>query len=229
MTWSRNAPRGGPRETGTSLPAPVSWAPDELALDTSSLHEHFLLPDADASDDGAGGGNATHERAIQDAYTRGLEDGRRAEAGAEGARLRSAVSAVSEALDALQMDSQKWVGNAEENICALAVAIARHVIGKEVVGDQSSLVDVVRKALAEFPLDQTLTLRMHPTDLQVLNTAFRALGDESPLATRQEVQWLPDPRVAPGGCLIEGRDRIVDGRVDTALERVYRRLTYTGA
>jgi hypothetical protein len=29
--------------------------------------------------------------------------------------------------------------------------------------------------------------------------------------------------------VVEGRERIVDGRVDTALERVYRRLTYNNA
>jgi hypothetical protein len=29
--------------------------------------------------------------------------------------------------------------------------------------------------------------------------------------------------------VVEGRERIIDGRVDAALERVYRRLTYTGA
>ncbi len=63
----------------------------------------------------------------------------------------------------------------------------------------------------------------------MINAAFHALGETSPLAARKDVQWLPDPRIAAGGCLIEGRDRIVDGRVDTALERLYRRLTYTGA
>jgi flagellar biosynthesis/type III secretory pathway protein FliH len=31
--------------------------------------------------------------------------------------------------------------------------------------------------------------------------------------------------VERGGCVIEGRDRIVDGRVDTALERIYRGLS----
>jgi general L-amino acid transport system substrate-binding protein len=64
---------------------------------------------------------------------------------------------------------------------------------------------------------------------EAIQSAFFAAGEASPIAQRKDVQWLPDGRVAPGGCLIEGRDRIVDGRVDTALERLYRRLTYTGA
>jgi hypothetical protein len=46
---------------------------------------------------------------------------------------------------------------------------------------------------------------------------------------RDDALWLGDARVQPGGCLVEGRDRIIDGRVDTALDRTYRRLTYTQA
>ena len=229
MTWSRNTPRGVRREEGTELPAPVSWAPEELALDTSGLHQRFLLPldaprhESEAMDPLSG------EHALEDAHTRGFEQGRQAGARAEAARLCAALASVTEALECLQFDSDKWVGNAEENICALAVAVARHIIGKEIAIDNSSLSDVVRQALSEFPLDQPVTLRVHPSDLQAINSAFHSLGEASPLTTRKEVHWLPDTRVAPGGCLIEGRDRIVDGRVDTALERVYRRLTYTGA
>ncbi len=39
------------------------------------------------------------------------------------------------------------------------------------------------------------------------------------------LRWMADERVERGGCLIEGRERIVDGRVDMALERIYRALS----
>jgi len=237
MPWSPSTPGRKSGQEGRTPQAPTSWAPEELALDTSGLHERFLLPVGEARQKAAASDPLAHEhakeearvRALDDAYAHGFEEGRQAGAHAEATRLREALASVNEALEALHMDSDKWVGNAEENICALAVAIARHVIGKEIAGDRSSLTDVVRQALAEFPLDHALTLRVNPSDLAAINSAFHSLGDASPLHSRKEVQWLGDGRIAPGGCLIEGRDRIVDGRVDTALERVYRRLTYTGA
>lgn len=52
-------------------------------------------------------------------------------------------------------------------------------------------------------------------------------GDVGFPAEGREAAWHADPLVEPGGVVVEGRDRIIDGRVDTALERVYRRLTYT--
>jgi len=212
------------------------WAPEELALDTRGLHEAAraratdsehapVSPDADA--------DAPHaealERAVQEAYERGVDVGRRLGEEAESARLRQTVHTVTDALASLHAEADKWVGNAEENVCALAIAVARQVIGREVALDKSALSSMVDQAIGEFPLDQALILRINPLDLQTIHSAFNAMGDASPLSTRQDVQWLPDARIAAGGCLIEGRDRIVDGRVDTALERLYRRLTYTGA
>ncbi|HNV73888.1 MAG TPA: FliH/SctL family protein [Gemmatimonadaceae bacterium] len=230
MTWSSNAPRGTRREPASRDAAPVAW--DELALDTRGLHEVFsrtpIEPVPDALEEPMVDPEAL-EQALQEAYARGVEDGRRAGELAEATRLRGATRAVAEALASTQVNADRWVGNAEENICALAVAVARQVIGREIAVDKSSLADMVQQALAEFPMDQALTLRVNPSDLQTIQSSFFALGEASPLSARKDVQWLPDGRVAPGGCLIEGRDRIVDGRVDTALERLYRRLTYTGA
>ncbi|HEX4882608.1 MAG TPA: FliH/SctL family protein [Casimicrobiaceae bacterium] len=236
MTWSSNAPRGARRDPASLSAAPVAW--DELALDTSALHEVFAArrepapapaPPPEPFEEAAVVDPAAMERALEEAYERGMEDGRRAGEIAEGLRLRGAIQVASEALASAQENAARWVGNAEENLCALALAIARQVIGREIALDKSSLADMVQQALAEFPLDQALTIRVNPGDLQAIQSAFFAAGEASPIAQRKDVQWLPDGRVAPGGCLIEGRDRIVDGRVDTALERLYRRLTYTGA
>ena len=40
----------------------------------------------------------------------------------------------------------------------------------------------------------------------------------------RDVRWVADAHIARGGCLVEGRERIIDGRVDTSLERAYRTM-----
>lgn len=231
MTWSSSHPRAVRRGEGATSPAPVSWAPEELALDTSGLHAAVANAREQApAPEGVPAGLDALEvaHALEEAFARGYEEGRQAGELAEGARLRSAVLATSEALGELQRESERWLGNAEANISALAVAVARHVIGQQIAEDKSSMGEMVRGALAEFPIDQPLVVRVNPSDLRAITVALSHTG-ETPVGQRAELQWMSDARIAPGGCLIEGRDRIVDGRVDTALERLYRRLTYTGA
>lgn len=171
---------------------------------------------------------AERERLAAEAYARGFEEGRAEGEAAEGARLAHAVRAAQGALEELRAGEMRWAGTIEENVCALAVAVARHLLGRELRDDPEAVAALVRRALAEFPIDQPLRIRVNPTDLAAIS-ALRE-GDGAPAAVTQgrEAHWLPDAQIVPGGCLVEGRDRIVDGRVDAGLERVYRRLTYTG-
>jgi flagellar assembly protein FliH len=224
MTSSSNMPRAVRSDSTRPGNAPTSWAPVELA--------GAPMPSARASrgseHEAASISAAEFERALQDAYQRGYTEGLRAGESAEGSRLRNAMAAVQDALASVQEGAERWVGNAEENLAALAVGVARQIVGRELTTDPEIVTELVRRAMADFPIGQPLTVRLHPSDLHAVSSAIAPVNDGS-LGLRNEVLWLGDARIAPGGCFVEGRERIVDGRVDTALERLYRRLSYTGA
>lgn len=169
------------------------------------------------------------ERRIVEARATGFEEGRRAGEEAEAARLRAAVAVAEEALDAVREGEMRWTGAIEENICALAVAVARQVIGRELREDAEVVVELVKSALTEFPIDQPVRIRVNPQDLAWLEAHGSGANPMLGVTRGRDSRWIADARLAPGGCVIEGRERIVDGRVDTALERIYRRLTYNNA
>jgi flagellar biosynthesis/type III secretory pathway protein FliH len=171
------------------------------------------------------------ERRVAEAYEQGREEGRREGEIAEAARLRHALAVAEQTLDELREGEMRWTGTIEENICALAVAVARQVVGRELTTDASWVLDLVKRALLEFPIDQPVRIRVNPQDLAALEANGAGAGAEGVPGVVQgrDARWVADARLAPGGCVVEGRERIVDGRVDTALERIYRRLTYTHA
>jgi flagellar biosynthesis/type III secretory pathway protein FliH len=161
---------------------------------------------------------AAREQELADAYAAAwprLRRGRRGGAGAAGGR----VAALDAALEQLRTHEARWLGALESNVTALAMAAARHVIGREVAADPGALHGVLARALSDFPDDEPLTARISPEDMTIVADA----------SVKHDVRWLADPMVVRGGCVIEGRERIVDGRVDTALERLYRRLTHANA
>jgi flagellar biosynthesis/type III secretory pathway protein FliH len=223
MTWSSAKP--GVWAPGTAPAAPqaqVRWAPEDLASRPSPVPPPAIVEAAAAPD--------PHEAMIAEAYAQGFDDGRLEGEQGEQARLRTAVAAAQEALDAIRDGEQRWSGTIEENICALAIAVARHVIGREVTTDRAIIADLVRKAVSDFGVDRQVRVRVHPQDLALL-TGHGADDDDHAdrLAAGRDMRWIPDVGVGRGSCVVEGRERIVDGRVDVALERVYRRLTYTHA
>lgn len=158
---------------------------------------------------------------LAEARRTAFEEGRsagRAEAElAADRRVANAVSAVTDAAGTIRQHQEQYLGVLEENLTALACVIARHVIQRDVQLDPSQIRTLVQGALAEFPQEHALRVRLHPADHALL------AGDSS----YPEVSWVADPRVVRGGCVVEGRERIVDGRVDLALEQVFRRITGT--
>ncbi|MBA4070797.1 MAG: hypothetical protein C0497_03035 [Gemmatimonas sp.] len=165
---------------------------------------------------------------VTDAYTLGFEEGFHEGEMAEQARLQAARRAAEEALDVIRVNEERWSDSISENIVALAVAVARHVVDRELALDPGIVEHIVSKAIAAFPIDQPVRVRVNPNDLAVLDAAGLTAGDGLD-AEQRPAHWIADAQINTGGCVVEGRDRIVDGRVDTALERVYRRLAHQHA
>jgi flagellar biosynthesis/type III secretory pathway protein FliH len=68
-------------------------------------------------------------------------------------------------------------------------------------------------------------VRVNPLDLSNISGALPGEDDRAPVTAGREVRWIPDASIGCGGCVVEGPERIVDGRIEAALERVYRRVT----
>ena len=171
-----------------------------------------------------------HQAEVDASYQRGLAEGRDAGERAERMRLRGAVAAAEAALDVLREGEARWLVHLEENIAAIATAVAQQIIAREVSLSTDIVRAMITRGVQEFALDQSLTIRINPNDLEALESAERIDATTiTPVTAEREVRWVADPRLECGGCVIEGRERIVDGRVDTALERLYRRLSHTNA
>jgi flagellar biosynthesis/type III secretory pathway protein FliH len=140
MTWS--SPEGSIRAPRTidELVA-VEWDPEELFRDQPGLAPHPAGSDPaeqDALIEAIAEANAAREqeaaaeleRRVREAYAAGFEEGRQEGEAAEAARLRTAVEAAEDALDAVRAGESRWRGGIEENICALAIAVAKQVLGR---------------------------------------------------------------------------------------------------
>jgi flagellar biosynthesis/type III secretory pathway protein FliH len=170
--------------------------------------------------------DALREQELEAAYRRGRADGEQAAHTRARREVETAVAAARGALQQVRDGHESWSQHLEENLVALATAISRQILERELKGDLETFRVLVRKASATFPLDQAVRIRLHPSDLAVL---ARANGGQVPAEAdtdNREARWIADEDVVPGGCIVEGPDRIVDGRVDAALERVYRELTH---
>lgn len=154
------------------------------------------------------------------AFARGRAEGVRDTRAVVDAELAKTVAAMKEAVTMVQLHESRWVANAEENIAALATAVARHIVQHEVSVDPASIRSLVTRALVQLPVDQPIVARLNPDDIAACSTLVTADGS----GRAPDIRWVADPHIMRGGCLVEGRERIIDGRIDTSLERAYRSI-----
>lgn len=183
-------------------------APDEPVDDVVSEVERLEAAVAEAREEGWAEG-----------HRRGVEEGRRA----EEARTRSVREAAARAVTEVEARVLRLEEAARKELPALATAIASHLVGQSVAADPAILARLVKQAVSEFLPDELIRIRLHPRDLALLSAPGGGDGG-GPVAGRA-VRWVSDPEMRPGGCLVESRERLVDGRLSTALERIYLALT----
>lgn len=203
----------------------MPWALDELALpDLYSMpaeavsHESLFESPEPQRDTPARAMDFADVQA--DAYARGRADGEAATRQQAEASVASALLVLADAVQSVRMHEARWTSNAEENVAALAIMVARHLVQREVESDPMIVRSLVQRALAEFPIDQIITVRLNPADLAICSAVV--LADAA--GRTRDVRWIAEQHILRGGCLVEGRERIIDGRIDTSLERAYRAI-----
>jgi flagellar assembly protein FliH len=206
---------------------PMPWSLQELHAEGSEIFRTQSGDVVPTPEESAAAAQAERERAMEEGYAAGYAAGRADAENGFDQRMRSAIDALETAVSLVREGEARYLGTLEENMAAVAVCVARQIIGREVRLAPEITVALVRQALGEFPAGEPLRVRINPLDLSAISLAR---GEEQDSAARgAEVSWLPDGHIVAGGCVIEGRERILDGRVDAALERAFRRLSNSAA
>jgi len=158
---------------------------------------------------------------IQEAYERGFSEGRE-QGMAEGyEKMLPALESLGGLTVALEQTHADFRLDLERGLHALAIAVARNLIQREVTADPTIVSDLIERALDLVPHDLTLEVRLNPDDLEVLQGRL----DQMEVAGRPlHVQWIGDASLERGSFLLETPLRVVDGRTDEALRALYERL-----
>ena len=143
-------------------------------------------------------------KGYDEGWLRGLADGKE-EGYAEGMRAGAKTAETALAVEAqrlaaivarLEAPISALEGPVEEAVAALALEVARCVIGSETSRSREYLVQLIREAVAKVPIEMgTLKVVLNPADLEII----RALA---PAIENGNVFLVEDNSVAPGDCLV---------------------------
>lgn len=204
----------------------ASWSPDaEPQSPTPQSPEAYTLPPIGPPGDASPGesaGRVGQDDALQATYAQGLVEGRRQGADEERQRLATPLAALEGLAQSFDAARGELLHDQERNLYGLAVALARHLTHRAIAVDPSIVRELVQEALKLLPRATTTEVRMNPDDLALIKNRLPA----SQPADSMQIHWVADETLDRGSFLMEAPNRIIDGRTDVALRRLYEQLSY---
>lgn len=179
---------------------------------SASLPAHGRAPLDDS-------GRKAAEAQMQAAYQQGIAAGQAAAAQAAQARLDPALGALADIVNELAGCRRILRAQAEGATVALAMAIARRVLHRELNIDPTAILGLVKAAFDRCDASETHRLRVSPSDARLIQE------NRSRLEFPQALEVMPDPALVSGSAIFETSRGELDASVDTQLSEIERGLT----
>ncbi len=149
------------------------------------------------------------------AYQQGLQEGHAA-AREMSAQMDVINGRLARTLEELTGVRQRFRHEAEEDVVALALAIARRILHRELTMAPEALLGLVKAALEKIDGRELHSVRVHPGDAAMIQQHFEKMG----LPRRVEV--IADPGLERGAAILDSSRGALDASVDTQLSEIER-------
>lgn len=212
--WQWPALADAPGTGGGFTPLALATQPPQAPLDPVG-HEPAALH-ADAAevariiDDARARAASVHEQVTR--FRTELEATLRATVDAQVAAFESARE---ELLAGARTATRERVDCLERELAGLVAEMAAKVVHRQIAVDDSIVLDVVRGALEHALGAERITVHVATSDLPAVRAAQAELLAAAPGAG--ELEFVADPEVGPGGCLVETELGQFDARIATQL------------
>jgi DNA-binding response OmpR family regulator len=151
-------------------------------------------------------------------FERGVAEGERRVREREGAAREREHQLLADVVRRLEQTIADLREAVEEDVRALAFAIATKIVRQAVETNRELVLDQVRAALAHVKDAPSVRVRVHPNDVPILEGARESLAGAREESVSLVVEG--DPSVSVGGCVVQTPTRLVDATLESQLIRL---------
>ena len=181
---------------------------------------HVAVSQTSPEGNGAGARSAhadeEAEQRAQAAYQQGLQEGLAAAQREMFAQVDVINGRLARTIEELTGLKHRFRHEAEEDLVALALAIARRILHRELTMAPEALLGLVKAALEKIDGRELHSVRVRPEDAAMIQQHFEKMG----LPRRVEV--IGDPGLERGAAILDSSRGALDASVETQLAEIER-------
>lgn len=161
----------------------------------------------------------TQEKAYQEAYQLGLDEGRTEAFQQTHREIVEKLETLEALLNNVAEMKKDLVGFNETHLVKLAYHMAKKLAMKELVEDPTTLVEVLKTAVARVQEEEDVVLRISEQQHEFISTLRTESKRE--LDFLKNVKIEADPTITPGGCVIQTNYGEIDARIEERLSNLW--------
>lgn len=161
---------------------------------------------------------AARQEALQQGYQEGLQAGQQAGLEHSAAEAQNRLDLLKTEFVQLVKARRKVLAEMEPELIRLSIGIAERILAQELTMNKEAVVAIVREGIATLKEREEITVRVHPSEVELLTPYQTELEAMVEGLKRFFIQG--DGSIEPGSCAIETNLGNVDARMSTRLEAV---------
>jgi len=147
-------------------------------------------------------------------YSEGFSKGKKAGRELEKEKLKDAISHFNSGVIELKKIQKQTVLDIEKKITKLSLAIAEKIIDQEAHMKGDIIKKILEKALQKVECSDHIKIKLNPQDFAIIE------NNSVQTSLRNEIEYILDPSISKGGCLIETTYGSIDARIGSQLELI---------
>lgn len=159
---------------------------------------------------------ASPEHRNTEAYQQGLAEGQAAARREMAGQVEAIHARFARTIEELSGLRARFRQEAEAEVVALALAISRRILHRELTMAPDALLGLVKAAMEKIEAREVHRVRVRPEDASMVQQHLEKMG----LPRRVEV--IADPGLARGAAIFESGRGALDASVETQLEEIER-------
>lgn len=126
------------------------------------------------------------------------------------------------AAELAELQIERITPQLEQEVVQLACSIAEKIVRHEVTQVPDTILEVIHLALRQIKDRSRVIIRVNSRDLDRVRKARAEIASWSEGV--KELEFVEEPRVDPGGAIIESTDGVLDARITSQLKEIQTRL-----
>lgn len=165
------------------------------------------------------------EKAYQEAYQLGLDDGRKKAFEENLLLIETKMKEFEDLIQTLSRLKEEILAHQEAHMMKLLFHMASRIATREIAQDDKLIVEIIRNAVSVAQGEEEVRVQVNPSQLEFIETLRNQTGRD--VEFLKKIRFEPNPEISVGGCVVETNYGEIDARIETRIAQLWEGIVDT--